>query len=573
MNSKKQAFTFRKKEQRKKETTLQRRLMFFFASVSIFIILSFALLMTLFGITGKEEKAIRSYMDNELSDISTSIADDFGRLSVDGIQLAEDLARRCDDFFSANNIAAEELPEHPELLEPLLAEQTQSLIYTINNRTCGGVFILLDATVNPEADNADLAKAGVFIKKTQPTSTQAVGVKTYYLRGPAQIARDNKIELLGQWRMEYDVAEEDFFSSVMDTARANPALPLSRLYFWSGRTILKDNSEAGFLLCVPLRSKDGTVFGVCGIEVSDRMFKSLYSPEASTYENAFIVAAPSTDTNLRTSEGIIAGNYYLTGNRLTEDLSLTSKRGDFESYESSLAAYAGKSTSLRLYPTNSPYEGIDWSVAILMSENSLQAATRGSLAYFIGTIVLLLLISLGISIYISRRYLRPVTDALDSIRCQSYEERNPVIYLEINDLFEFLADRDREHGEELQKREEKLQEHEEKLQKLDKEKQDIEKHYDRAQTWISHLSRERMPEVDHDSFEMFLQYLHTLTPKEYEIFNLYLEGKSAKEILVIANINQNTLKYHNKNIYSKLGVTSRKQLLEYAALMKHKRDS
>ena len=66
-----------------------------------------------------------------------------------------------------------------------------------------------------------------------------------------------------------------------------------------------------------------------------------------------------------------------------------------------------------------------------------------------------------------------------------------------------------------------------------------------------------------------MQCLHSLTPKEHEIFNLYLEGKQAKDILEIANINQNTLKYHNKNIYSKLGVSSRKQLLEYAALMKY----
>lgn len=30
------------------------------------------------------------------------------------------------------------------------------------------------------------------------------------------------------------------------------------------------------------------------------------------------------------------------------------------------------------------------------------------------------------------------------------------------------------------------------------------------------------------------------------------------------NITENTLKYHNKNIYSKLGVSSRKQLIEIA---------
>ena len=136
----------------------------------------------------------------------------------------------------------------------------------------------------------------------------------HYLRGPAQIARDNGIELLGQWRMEYDVAGQEFFSDVMETARSNPDTPLSRLYYWTGRVMLKDNSEAGFLLCVPLRSRDGTVFGVCGIEVSDRMFKSLYSPETVSYENIFIAAAPSDGECLKTSEGMIAGNYYLTGN-------------------------------------------------------------------------------------------------------------------------------------------------------------------------------------------------------------------------------------------------------------------
>ena len=78
-----------------------------------------------------------------------------------------------------------------------------------------------------------------------------------------------------------------------------------------------------------------------------------------------------------------------------------------------------------------------------------------------------------------------------------------------------------------------------------------------------------MPEVDGYDFEMFLQNLHTLTPKEREIFDYYLAGKKAKEIMELSDINQNTLKYHNKNIYSKLGVSSRKQLLEFAALMKY----
>ena len=125
-------------------------------------------------------------------------------------------------------------------------------------------------------------------------------------------------------------------------------------------------------------------------------------------------------------------------------------------------------------------------------------------------------------------------------------------------MFEYLAARDREHEDEVQR--------------LHGERQAVQTQYEQVQTYVTHLADERMPEVDEDDFEMFLKHLHTLTPKEREIFDYYLAGKKAKEIMELAVINQNTLKYHNKNIYSKLGVTSRKQLLEYAALMKYRKE-
>lgn len=52
------------------------------------------------------------------------------------------------------------------------------------------------------------------------------------------------------------------------------------------------------------------------------------------------------------------------------------------------------------------------------------------------------------------------------------------------------------------------------------------------------------------------------------MFELYLEGKTAEEILEICAIQKSTLKYHNHNILGKLGVSSRKQMLRYAALLK-----
>ena len=67
--------------------------------------------------------------------------------------------------------------------------------------------------------------------------------------------------------------------------------------------------------------------------------------------------------------------------------------------------------------------------------------------------------------------------------------------------------------------------------------------------------------VDHALLEQFAHGLATLTPKEQAIFQCYVDGLRTAEILEQLNIKENTLKFHNKNLYSKLGVSSRKQLL------------
>ena len=73
------------------------------------------------------------------------------------------------------------------------------------------------------------------------------------------------------------------------------------------------------------------------------------------------------------------------------------------------------------------------------------------------------------------------------------------------------------------------------------------------------LTTKRIDDIDKDEYKRFLECLATLTRKEKEILELYMKGYSSKDILDTLSITDNTLKYHNRNIYSKLGVKSRKQ--------------
>jgi len=65
-----------------------------------------------------------------------------------------------------------------------------------------------------------------------------------------------------------------------------------------------------------------------------------------------------------------------------------------------------------------------------------------------------------------------------------------------------------------------------------------------------------------DRHELFISGLQELTQTEKIIYEAYIAHVTTKEIMATLNIKENTLKFHNKNLYSKLGVSSRKELVE-----------
>ena len=82
------------------------------------------------------------------------------------------------------------------------------------------------------------------------------------------------------------------------------------------------------------------------------------------------------------------------------------------------------------------------------------------------------------------------------------------------------------------------------------------KEEERSQPKEAPLQKEILP----DAAEHFQAGLPSLTPKERALLELYVTNISTKEIMEQLCIKENTLKYHSKNLYSKLGVSSRKQL-------------
>jgi len=257
----------------------------------------------------------------------------------------------------------------------------------------------------------------------------------------------------------------------------------------------------------------------------------------------------------------------------TEDQGLLCFHGDEISY-------IGLTRPVLLSPNNTPH-----TLAVLMLKSDYDRAVTKTLLQNVVLWSLILFFAISCCMFFSRRYLSPILKGLEQIKSnQRKEAQSP--YHEINDLFAFLDDQD-------QKYEDSISALAAEKELAQSEKDELELKYEQAQlvyeqaqsdyiraqaellsarTELDRLAYCRKNEIDPDDFQHFLEGIEKLTETERNIFGWYLDGMSADEILEKTGIMKSTLKFHNHNILNKLGVSSRKQMLRYAALMKQQEE-
>ena len=87
------------------------------------------------------------------------------------------------------------------------------------------------------------------------------------------------------------------------------------------------------------------------------------------------------------------------------------------------------------------------------------------------------------------------------------------------------------------------------------------------QTELSRLADVCRNESVPDAFQTFVAGIPSLTKTERRIFDGYAAGLRSREIVEQLDIKDSTLRFHNRNIYTKLGINSLKQLQQCIAVL------
>lgn len=510
--------------------SMEMRLIIFFLVFLVTIMFGISLILYIIGIFNIGMKENTALFEKELSHISKNIYKEFGYLSLRSIFLSKQVSKSIELTLKKHNIKPSELYGHPELLEKILSAELDKLIAVLQEPERSGVFLILNATVNPGIAGAENSKAGLFLKNMEPNAINLAGQDIRYVRGPASIGRDNKMTFLPQWAMEFDISNADYFSTPMKTARESN-LPLSRQYYWCSQPSV-DGYNTAMFCSVPLIASDGTAFGVVGFEVSSMMFKLRYSPYISTQNRIFCMLVPSDGTYLYMENAMFAGNYSSSEDVPKIRTKIYPNKNQLNRYIcNDKGNYYGLDSRVRLYANDSPYQQEQWSVVLLVPEADMNRLITRYNRPIIFLLILLTAICVILSILISRKYLQPVKRAFNNIKSQNIAEHKKTRIPEIDDLLLYLAQQD---------------------------DRDAAKQKGEAKDSAAHSTA---------AFETFMKNIKTLSLAERAVFDLYMKKHTAKEIAEILCLSINTIKTHNKRIYTKLNVSSRKELLVYIQMM------
>lgn len=536
--------------------SMRRRLMLYLFAFMIFFALLITMLLFLFGAIDPIGSEMERALKNQLENSADFIEEQSNNQAAYAVAFSKQLTAAVRDELTDSGIPFDQLHNNPDALTSMQDRIFEIVYNNMQLVPCSGAFCFLNTTVNDTLP--DESYQGLYLKFANLYAENTIHNDVCLYRGFSSIARENNINLHSTWQLE---TRKGLFPEV-DTLMASRSDSISKAYFLTSVYRLPDTWENVRLLCIPVFDSRGTTIGVCGFEISNLYF--MLSHKASETEQSHIFCALLD----RCSDGYvgqIAGNqsgYFPPVDSVftvENNLSLTVfHSGDIE--------FIGKMRELAVGTTTHV-------VAVMLPAEEYQALVKTVQLKIAAILFIAAFAILAVALWGSKKYVAPILKDLERIKDGTGLEQGSSRVLEIGDLFAFLEQQDREHEAALSTLHQEKLEAQIRQERLQNELHQANSEYESAQTEIARLAYSRKQEIDPDDFQYFLKGISQLTPTEQKVFNLYLEGKNAKEIIAILEVTENTLKFHNKNIYNKLGVSSRKQLLRYATLMKQQEEN
>ena len=501
-------------EARKQGVKMQHRLLLYWASMALAVFGILLVILSIAGVFSVQETQLSQALMLQQEHTVSALNRHIDTLMAQGILLSENTTDSLDALLHVSPMDA--LNDNPELLDKVEKDLYTELNTVLRSSACSGVYLVLDATTNTAAEGAEHSRAGLYLRFANLSTQNPVDQDVTLYRGIPAVARENHLELHNRWKMEFDTQRISGYAELI----ARTCDTLEESCFWTEREQLSDTWESMTLLVVPIMGNDGEVRGICGVEMSDLYLQLCYPANKSDFGSMITVIAPLRDNALVLAEGMTGG---LEGSYLDDSETLYVENGSaFHTYTGSTGTYLGTHTRLEM-PLQ---DGSSMYAATLVSQDYYNAILRaermkwliGSLSFFLATLL--------VSIVMARKFVQPIAKSLDNIQDPQSLARTGIS--EIDTLISFLQSSAQEAGP----------------------------------------LRNPLPDGIQELLDAFALRCAQLTPTERNILQYYAQGYDVAQVAELAYISIHTVRRHNANIYQKLDIGARDELMLYIELFR-----
>lgn len=526
--------------------SLRKRFLLYIISAIVTFLALAMVLLNLFGIVNSANVQIMRDLNTWLSSSADSIEHDCDELAACAISFSHQLETQIQTFLVENQLQFSDLRDNTQALTELQLQLYNTVYLNMQVAPASGTFYILNTTVNSTSETPLFN--GIYLKYVNLSSENTVNNDFALYRGSYTTGKENDLTFHSGWNNENCT---DFFED------CESVFPDGVHYALSSVVEIPETWEKARYIYVPLRDRQEKIIGVCGFEISDLLFRLSHKTEDPRWGQ---LVCGLIDRHLGDYYGQFNSNRYQTGNT-SSSLRLISK-ADYTQFDFGTESCVG--TTRDIFLGNDTF-----TVAVMMPQAQYQKLVRNGQLQNAMIFLILGTLTLVCCVILSHKYVSPILKRIEQVKARE-SGGDPIYIREIDDLFAFLEARDVAYEARLEELEQERQAAEANATQTQKDYETALRQLDLVQGELEQLAAAQHREIVLEEYEFFLCNLGTLTATEYKVYELYLAGKNAKQIAELLGISENTLKYHNKNIYSKLGISSRKQMLRFAALKRHR---
>ncbi len=536
----------------RKRNSLRHKLFRYMFLLAALLMAAFLIGLSVIITALRQRNTFHSSLQMQMTVFSQDVSSEFEALQATGLQMSLSVTDQIRSYLNDHHMSFSEINDSETDLKALQESVFDTIKEKLLQTDSSGAFLLLDATVNTHLTGSDRSRSGLYIRKSSPDSASEL----LLYHGIPEIGKTNHVMPHRRWTLEFHTQNLPGYDAWKTSAEPG-ICSVSDIF------VLPGTSDKVLPLLFPLFSPDGTFLGVCGFEMNDTFFRQKMAQPTTLSHLTCILSdihnAPEgqdsgtlqVDPENSLSCGSTDGYYLAPAGTLTVTKKLSEKQ---VLCTDRITSYLGITEKVKLAGLNERFRAY-----ILIPRRDYQRMVFREGTEVLLIFAVLLCLALLCCRYFSRRFLNPILKSLEQLKNREKTDPDEMVP-EIAELFTLLSEIENDRQAETSALEKEIENARKELSRVNKE-------YDDAKRELSRLVYARKKEVDPESYQLFLNGLNTLTRTEKKIFLLYLSGKGTKEIMEENQIKESTLRYHNRNIYSKLGINSMKQLLRYAAIM------